>query len=219
MARALAEHDRSPFPSPAPYYSTQAPHTQIDSCIKEEAAESAAATCRRKKKAKSWLSHASPSAGNRSKRAPSAAPMTRVVGPLLRAALVLLVAAAAGAAAITTASGRRHPPARTKRRKSPPAFCKGRTCRAMSDLLPTLAFAPGQGPVSCSCADFLAGSCFAPGCSVCDKACFANDPALARAPGPFGTGLLCSSGCEPCCQDPDLVPGSTCVLPAGGCQF
>jgi hypothetical protein len=38
---------------------------------------------------------------------------------------------------------------------------------------------------------------------------------LANAPGPFGTGLLCSSGCFPCCQrvgDPSKVKNSTCDL-------
>jgi hypothetical protein len=90
----------------------------------------------------------------------------------------------------------------------------------MSDLLPQLGFAEGFGPkVQCSCADFFAGACFAPGCAPCDKACF-SDPAVAKLPGPFGTGLLCSNGCTPCCQapdDPDLYEFSTCELPAGGC--
>lgn len=101
-------------------------------------------------------------------------------------------------------------------------FCAGASCQAMSDMLPTLAFAEGFGPkVQCSCRDFAAGSCFAPGCAPCDKACFSGDTAaLAKQPGPFGTGLLCSSGCLPCCQapdDPNMYEGSTCELPAGGC--
>ena len=102
--------------------------------------------------------------------------------------------------------------------------CKGRSCKAMSDLLPTLAFADGEGPVvECTCADYDAGVCFAPGCSPCASSCFEGAPngkQLAKMAGPFGTGLLCSSDCLPCCQapdDPDLYEGSTCSLPEGGC--
>lgn len=108
-----------------------------------------------------------------------------------------------------------------KKKKRPAPFCKGRTCQAMSDLLPTLAFAAGEGPtIFCSCADFDAGRCFAPGCSVCASACFDDVPWLRKLSGPFGTGLLCSEGCLPCCQapdDPERVAGSTCELPPGGC--
>jgi hypothetical protein len=109
----------------------------------------------------------------------------------------------------------------SKHASSRRGFCKGRSCQAMSDLLPTLAFAEGQGPVvECSCADYNAGSCFAPGCFPCAKSCFDGADKLAKMAGPFGTGLLCSSECLPCCQapdDPDVFEGSTCALPEGGC--
>lgn len=99
-------------------------------------------------------------------------------------------------------------------------LCQGPSCQRMSDLLPTLQFQAGGGPkIQCSCADFDAGACFAPGCFPCAKSCFA-DPEVAALPGPFGTGLLCSSGCLPCCQqaiDPQRAANSTCLLDAA-CQ-
>jgi hypothetical protein len=96
------------------------------------------------------------------------------------------------------------------------ALCQGASCARMSELLPQLRFQAGQTGINCSCADFHAGVCFAPGCFPCAKACFDN-PDIAAAPGPFGTGLLCSAGCAPCCQqaaDPQRSPNSTCVLDA-----
>lgn len=113
---------------------------------------------------------------------------------------------------------KRHGGKKAQRRR----LCSGPSCKAMSDLLPQLAFADGFGPkVHCGCADFAAGRCFAPGCFPCDGACFTGEQrALAALPGPFGTGLLCSSGCLPCCQAPDdddLYEFSTCELPEGGC--
>lgn len=85
----------------------------------------------------------------------------------------------------------------------------------MTDLLPQLRFATAGQKVVCSCADFTAGVCFAPGCFPCDKACFNGVPFLVNASGPLGTGLLCSSGCNPCCQtadDPNRSANSTCEL-------
>lgn len=113
---------------------------------------------------------------------------------------------------------KRHGGKKAQRRR----LCSGPSCKAMSDLLPQLAFADGFGPkVQCGCADFAAGRCFAPGCFPCDGACFSGEQrGLAALPGPFGTGLLCSSGCLPCCQAPDdddLYEFSTCELPEGGC--
>jgi hypothetical protein len=100
--------------------------------------------------------------------------------------------------------------------------CKGSSCKAMSDLLPSLVFAEGEGPVECSCEEYDAGTCFAPGCFPCKKECFdvPDGKRLSKMGGPFGTGLLCSSDCLPCCQSPDdkdLFEGSTCALPEGGC--
>jgi hypothetical protein len=102
--------------------------------------------------------------------------------------------------------------------------CKGTSCAVMSALLPSLAFAEGAGPVvDCSCQDYAAGRCFAPGCFPCENSCFDGVPdgaRLAKMGGPFGTGLLCSSDCLPCCQAPDdeeLFEGSACALPEGGC--
>jgi len=97
----------------------------------------------------------------------------------------------------------------------PPPNCAGVACKRMSDLLPQLRFKTDGDKVVCSCAEFTAGVCFAPGCFPCDKACFTGLPVLANAPGPLGTGLLCSSGCNPCCQqenDINRSPNSTCVL-------
>jgi hypothetical protein len=66
-------------------------------------------------------------------------------------------------------------------------------CKAMSDMMAQLEFQPGFGPrVNCTCAQFEAGVCFAPGCFPCAKSCLSKE--LAALPGPFGTGLLCSSG-------------------------
>lgn len=96
-------------------------------------------------------------------------------------------------------------------------------CKAVSDMMAQLEFQPGFGPkVNCTCSQFEAGVCFAPGCFPCAKSCFANaPPELANLPGPFGTGLLCSTGCQPCCQaaaDPNKAANSTCDLPVGGCS-
>jgi hypothetical protein len=84
----------------------------------------------------------------------------------------------------------------------------------MSQMLPTLTYAVGISPVTCSCTDFSAGKCFAPGCFVCDPACYGGNKELLK-PGPFGTGLLCSSGCQPCCQ-PAPTNNGKCIL-ASGC--
>jgi hypothetical protein len=66
-------------------------------------------------------------------------------------------------------------------------------CKAMSDMLAQLEFQQGFGPrVNCTCAQFDAGVCFAPGCFPCARSCLPKE--LAALPGPFGTGLLCSSG-------------------------
>jgi hypothetical protein len=66
-------------------------------------------------------------------------------------------------------------------------------CKAMSDMMAQVEFQPGFGPtVNCTCVQFDAGICFAPGCFPCAKACLPGE--LAALPGPFGTGLLCSSG-------------------------
>jgi hypothetical protein len=66
-------------------------------------------------------------------------------------------------------------------------------CKAVSDMMAQLEFQPGFGPkVNCTCAQFEAGVCFAPGCFPCAKSCLPKD--LADLPGPLGTGLLCSSG-------------------------
>ncbi|KAF6259673.1 hypothetical protein COO60DRAFT_1512386 [Scenedesmus sp. NREL 46B-D3] len=93
-------------------------------------------------------------------------------------------------------------------------------CKAMSDMMAQLEFQPAFGPrVNCTCAEFDAGVCFAPGCFPCAKSCLPGD--LADLPGPFGTGLLCSAGCNACCQarnDPDKSANSTCDLPDGGCS-
>lgn len=101
------------------------------------------------------------------------------------------------------------------------AFCDGPTCTAVSELLQNLEFKPGAGPaVECACPDFFEGRCFAPGCFPCAKECFEGDKELEDMPGPFGTGLLCSSGCFPCCQrrgDPSKVANSTCDLVGDGC--
>lgn len=145
-------------------------------------------------------------------------PRRRVLLVALLAAVALTAAAAAPASAHGSSSGRRGHG--VKSRVSP--YCRGSSCAAMSALLPQLAFAEGAGPkVFCACADFLASRCFAPRCRPCEPSCFQGaDAALAKLPGPFGTGLLCSSGCLPCCQapdDPNLFEGSTCELPAGGC--
>lgn len=93
-------------------------------------------------------------------------------------------------------------------------YCKGPTCLAMSNLLPNLTYAAGASVVTCSCADFSSGKCFAPGCAVCDRACFNGNKELLKNPGPFGTGLLCSSGCQPCCQ-PAPTNNGKCLLAAG----
>jgi hypothetical protein len=97
----------------------------------------------------------------------------------------------------------------------PPPLCSGASCQRMSDLLPQLQFrTPGQ-QVPCSCQQFSSGACFAPGCFPCNKSCFSAVPELAKAPGPFGTGLLCSSGCQPCCSkagDPSRPANATCTL-------
>lgn len=105
---------------------------------------------------------------------------------------------------------------------TPRAFCRGSSCSRMSKLLPLLQFKDPQRRVRCTCPQFESGECFAPGCFVCPKSCFTGALApLARAGGPFGTGLLCSSGCFPCCQrsdDPDKVQNSTCDLVGTGCE-
>lgn len=103
-------------------------------------------------------------------------------------------------------------------RKQP--LCSGSSCRSMSVLLPQLRFKQLHKVLTCTCSDVLAARCFAPGCFPCDKSCFADDPALANEPGPFGTGLLCSIGCYACCQaknDPDRAPNSTCLLVGEPC--
>lgn len=101
------------------------------------------------------------------------------------------------------------------------ALCSGPSCARMSDLLPQLRFKTEGQKLTCVCADYMAARCFAPGCFPCDKSCFtaAGQPLLALEPGPFGTGLLCSVGCQPCCQkdgDPDRPANSTCRL-VGDC--
>ena len=98
--------------------------------------------------------------------------------------------------------------------------CEGPAYRAVSDLLPQLRFVDSSRRVSCPCREYESGTCFAPGCFVCARACFADDPELADLPGPLGTGLLCSSGCLPCCQrvgDPEKAGNSTCDLVGTGC--
>eukprot|EP00775_Hariotina_reticulata_P012523 gene12523-biopygen14409 len=98
--------------------------------------------------------------------------------------------------------------------------CRGSSCSSMSDMLPRMQFKEPKRTVKCSCSRFTKGKCFAPGCFVCAKSCFIGDLAfLANAPGPFGTGLLCSSGCLPCCQrvgDASKVKNSTCDLVGTG---
>ncbi len=90
----------------------------------------------------------------------------------------------------------------------------------VSALLPNTQLRPGAPPVACSCDDFRAGNCFAPGCQPCGPEC--NVPA-AQGPlrpqrGPLGTGLLCAAGgCEACCADPAQVANTSCALPPGGC--
>lgn len=101
----------------------------------------------------------------------------------------------------------------------PKPLCTGASCERMSDLLPQLRFRSKGQTVTCVCADFLKARCFAPGCFPCAKSCFLRAPQLAQEPGPFGTGLLCSAGCNPCCQkegDPDKAANSTCTL-VGDC--
>jgi hypothetical protein len=99
-------------------------------------------------------------------------------------------------------------------------LCTGASCQKMSDLLPQLRFKKESFKITCSCPDFFAARCFAPGCFPCDKACFKDQPDLAKDPGPFGTGLLCSQGCKPCCQkegDPERAKNSTCKLVGDTC--
>jgi hypothetical protein len=98
-------------------------------------------------------------------------------------------------------------------------LCTGPSCKKMSDLLPQLRFKSDGETVTCTCPDFLSARCFAPGCFPCAKSCFEGVPQLAADPGPFGTGLLCSIGCNPCCQkvgDPNRPSNSTCTL-VGAC--
>jgi hypothetical protein len=108
--------------------------------------------------------------------------------------------------------------ARRKPRK--PSLCQGHSCLSMSNLLPQMRLADASKPLQCACAEFSAGRCFAPGCFPCAPSCFAGNSELLRNPGPFGTGLLCSAGCLPCCQAADAssrASNSTCELPKGGC--
>jgi hypothetical protein len=105
------------------------------------------------------------------------------------------------------------------RHARPPSLCSGPSCKKMSYLLPQLRFKTDGQPVTCACPDFQAARCFAPGCFPCAKSCFTGLPQLAADPGPFGTGLLCSVGCNPCCQkegDPDRPSNSACTL-VGDC--
>lgn len=91
----------------------------------------------------------------------------------------------------------------------------------MSALLPQLRFKRRGYRIRCTCQDYEAGVCFAPGCFPCPRSCFTGaDAPLASLPGPLGTGLLCSTGCRPCCQrrsDPHKARNSTCDLVGRGC--